>query len=473
MVHSVTLWPVQNPSAAGIYCRMSLAVMNDPTKVEDQARISRELARNLGWGLAAEAGYPDPDGVYTDNSRSAWQKTRKRPAWNQMLADVEAGKIDAIIVYHGDRLVRQPFDLEMLINLAEGKGLRVAAPTGMRNLDNSDDRFVLRILVAQACMESDNTSRRRKSQYERWRREGKVRPGGKGGRAFGFTTRNEIVDAEAGAVRLAARMVLRGSGLNAICRELTRQGFSTTAGAEFTYSTLRKMLPRPRYAGLMPDGVSQGSWTPILDRGDWEAVRALLDSRPAGPGSGRRYLLSGIAVCGECGTPLQVNTSKGRGHGGYQIGYMCRKPGCRRVYRAVGLLDAYTGRRVVARLSRHDNPVPRAPQQPGLAAEFTTLTEARAGLAMKVTDPAQPHLDLLLARLDALDVRLARLREATGGAARGQLIAAHQGITWEQWEAEELGVRRSLVAACFKVEVLPASHRGPGFRPEDVRLTPR
>ena len=77
-----------------------------------------------------------------------------------MLQALEAGEIDAIIVYHGDRLMRQPYDLEKLLSVAESKGIRLASPSGVRDLDSPDDRFILRIEVAQACRESDNTSRR-------------------------------------------------------------------------------------------------------------------------------------------------------------------------------------------------------------------------------------------------------------------------------------------------------------------------
>ncbi|KAB1141601.1 hypothetical protein F7R91_31780 [Streptomyces luteolifulvus] len=54
--------------------------------------------------------------------------------------------------------MRQPFDLERLLSVAESRGIRIASPSGARDLDNPDDRFILRIEVAQACRESDNTS---------------------------------------------------------------------------------------------------------------------------------------------------------------------------------------------------------------------------------------------------------------------------------------------------------------------------
>lgn len=463
----------QPPARAGIYCRMSLAVMNDPTKVEDQARVSRDLAARLGWTIAEDRGHPEGGGVYTDNSRSAWQKTRKRPAWDRMLADVDAGRLDGIVVYHGDRLVRQPYDLETLIQLADGKGLKLAAPTGMRSLDNTDDRFVLRILVAQACMESDNTSRRRKSQYERWRREGKVRPGGRGGRAFGFRTDGVThIPAETALIRGAAERILAGRRTSHVAAWLNEQGAVTPAGGPFTHGTVRKMLARPRYAGLMPDGASAAAWEPVLDRETWEQVRAVLEVRAAGfafATNARRYLLSGIARCSECGSGLQIRAERNPALSGYG----CVRPGCRKVQRSARLLDDYVTGFVIGRLAAAER-MPRSLPRPGMEAEFRELARQRAETEAMITDHSKGgRLQLLMARLDSIDRRLAQLRDLSGEDARARLIRAHAGITREEFRALPLEVRRSLVTACVTVTVRPASRRGPGLRTQDVDVIPR
>src|SRR5215813_2112588 len=180
---------MRDPVQAGIYCRLSHSRDGDTTKVDDQEhRYCRPLCKQLGWAVAEGVGYPQPNGVYVDNSKSAWQKNRKRPAWDQMLADVNNGRLGALAIYHGDRLIRQPFDLETLLNLADGRGIRLASPTGTRNLDNADDRFILRIEAAMACRESDNTSRRMKTGIERRLLGGTVNTGGRDGRLFGFDT---------------------------------------------------------------------------------------------------------------------------------------------------------------------------------------------------------------------------------------------------------------------------------------------
>lgn len=460
---------VSEPVQAAIYCRISRADDDDTTKTSDQERICRELAGRLGWDVAE---------VYTDHSRSAWARNRKRPGWDAMLAGVEAGRITAIIVYHGDRLIRQPWDLEHLLNLAEGKGVRLASPTGTRDLGSADDRFVLRIEAAQACRASDDTSRRSKAGYERMRRAGLVRAGGRGGRPFGFATDSVThVPAETELIREAARRVLAGEGAGAICRSWNERGMVSVTGVPFSHGMLRKMLERPRLAGLMPDGIAKAAWDPVLDPGDWHMVRAVLSARAAGFGyatNARKYLLSGIAVCGVCGVPLQVNPSKGR-NGTYVVGYACRAPGCKKVYRSQPHLDAYVIGRVTGFLADPDSPRPAMATGGGAAAELTALTERRAEvedvIATLAEHPGQ-RIDVLARALASFDAKIVAVRERMASQEGAALIAAHAGITGAEFRAKPLAVQRGLVRATFAVTVAPARRRGPGFSSSGVTMSP-
>ena len=471
------------PVQAGIYCRMSLADMGDTAKVDDQERIGRELAGQLGWKVAEGVGHPVKNGVYQDNNRSAWRKDKIRPAWEAMFADIEAGLITAAVIYHGDRLIRQPRDLERLIDMAETKGVKLASPTGLRDLGNRDDHFILRIEAAMACRESDNTSRRRKGQYERWRREGRVRPGGRGGRPFGFAT-DGVTHAgdECELIRDMAARVLQGESVGSIARDVSARGWRTPTGAQFAHGTVKKMLMRPRLAGLMPDGESKAAWEPVIDRETWERVCLVLSARAGEFGyatNARRWLLSGIAVCGapreggECGAPMRLNPSKGRGRKEYESGYACSRKGCGKAYRSAPHLDAYVSGAVIARLNNPLNPEGRA-MPVDHAAEWAALERERADTQEKLRDyrKSAGMLDVLAARMEGIDERMAQLRDLAAGTARSALLERHRGIARAEWDALDLSVRRALVAACFRVTVLPASKRGPGFRVQDVRLDP-
>lgn len=465
---------------AGIYCRISKADEGDHVKTDDQERICRDLAARLGWTIADGLGHPRQDGVYTDHSKTAWQKNRKRPAWNQMLADVADGRINGIVVYHGDRLVRRPEDLADLIRLADSKGVRLASPNGTRNLDN--ERLEPWIRAAFAEEESQRLSERRKAQYERWRAKGRVRPGGPGGRSFGFESDNLTSRAaEFELIQEAAGRILAGETQYSVCQDWNARGLTATTGKPWRTGNLGPMLVLPRYVGLMPDGESKAAWPAALERETWERLRLVLSARAAdfpGHTNARRHLLSGIALCGVCGEPLILRYSRRNVAKGLEAaaGYGCVKPGCRKVMRNAAHLDAYVGARVVGRLGNPLNPEGR--EVPAdRAAEWAVLDRERAEADALLADykASAGRARSLLARLDEIDRRMAELRDEAGGSARARLLARYAGMTREDWEDDKktpLDVKRALVAAYFRVTVLPASGRGPGFRVQDVEVVP-
>ena len=460
---------------AASYCRLSLAAMGDTTKVDDQDVINHRTAEMRGWVIP-------PEHVYKDNSQSAWKRNRKRPDWDRMLQAIERGEVEAIVVYHGDRLIRQPYDLERLINLADQKGIKLASPTGTRNLDDSDDRFILRIEAAQACRESDNTSRRTKAGHRRRRAEGRVRAGGRGGRAYAFETDGLThVDAEKQILRELARRVLAGEKAGALARELNERGLRTPTGGQWQHTTIKKMLMRARYAGLLPEGDAPASWEPLYDddrdaaREMWENVCAVLSGRAAAFGyatNARKYLLTGLATCGPCGETVTIRhntrTEALRGYG-------CINPACKKkVHRKVAHVDGYVRGVVLELLNDPDFIAKQASgDNSGLAAQVAVLQGRKAEVEEQLRSLADhPNLkpDLLLATLAGFDERIGELRSRIGLSARARLITEHAGLTSEQWKGLPLGTRRGLVAATLRVTILPTGRRGPGFDPDSVQL---
>lgn len=97
---------------------------------------------------------------YVDNDVSAF-KSRRRPEYERMLADLEAGDRDAVIVYNMDRLTRQPMQLEQFVTLCERAGVQqVATVTSGIDLGNDDGLFIARLLAAFAAKESARKSER-------------------------------------------------------------------------------------------------------------------------------------------------------------------------------------------------------------------------------------------------------------------------------------------------------------------------
>ena len=124
---------------AAIYARISEDRDETQLGVGRQLEDCERLADARGWDVAER---------YIDNDLSAW-KGGRRPDYLRMLEDIESGSIDAVAVYHADRLHRQPRELEDFIRLADRRGTALASVTGDYDLATGDGRMRARIIGAR------------------------------------------------------------------------------------------------------------------------------------------------------------------------------------------------------------------------------------------------------------------------------------------------------------------------------------
>ncbi|MFE9973078.1 recombinase family protein [Streptomyces hirsutus] len=245
---------------AAIYCRISHTRDEDQTGVDRQERICRDIAERLQLRI-------EPTHVYVDNNCSAWQRDRKRPGWEAMLRAMETGEIRHVIVYHPDRLMRQPKDLEELLSIADDKRVLLHGEANRRDLSDPDDRFILRIEVAHACRSSDDSSRRLKDALKDHAREGRPHVGN---RPYGYTRDGRaIVEEEAEIVREVYRRYLDGESPLGIAQDLVSRGIPTSKGKAWNPENVRHLLSSHFVAGLrfhLGEEVAVGTWPAIIER---------------------------------------------------------------------------------------------------------------------------------------------------------------------------------------------------------------
>lgn len=486
------------PQRAGVYCRLSYAPDGSVEKVERQESDCRELAGRLSWPVS-EAH------IFVDNSRSAWQRNRKRPAWDAMLQAIEDGEIDSIIVYHGDRLMRQPYDLERLLSIADSKGIHLASPSGVRSLDSPDDRFILRIEVAQACRESDNASRRIRRALKARAEKGLTQRGGN--RPFGFGVQvgtrqvsdeatGETVDvpvydttqqvpSEAAHLKEAAERLLAGQSQIGVAKWLTSK-CTTTEGNVWRTKTLRDIMLRPRIAGLLElDGVlTKAAWEEIISPETWHDVKAILLDNPKKQryaGRERKYLLSTVAECGNCasfmrGRPVAARDAPRKRNRWTQ--YYCQV--CKKVSRKTDHVDAYVEGRVLRLLSSPRFAAElRAVEEagaPGVSAQISELErrkEVKTKQLEELADDPDLNPALAMRAIASFDRKIVALREQLAATATQRVLRRMVGLSREEWNETPLDVRSAAVKSLFRVVILPTSRRGPGFDPATVRLERR
>jgi site-specific DNA recombinase len=153
-------------------------------------------------------------GVYVDDDRSAYSG-KPRPAYEELIGDLKAGRIDAVVAWHPDRLHRSPRELEDFIDLVEASHAAAATvQTGEYDLGSASGRMTARVVGAVARAESEHKSERIRRQREQAAAAGRFH-GGR--RSFGYEADGvTVVEAEAVLIREAASRFLAGESLRAI-----------------------------------------------------------------------------------------------------------------------------------------------------------------------------------------------------------------------------------------------------------------
>lgn len=286
---------------AAIYLRQSLDRDNTGEAVDRQRSECTALCERRGWEPLE----------YVDNDVSA-SNGRVRPAYQQMLADVERGAVGGVVVWDLDRLHRQPRELEDFIILADRHDLQLATVSGDVDLSTDNGRLYARIKGAVAKSEMDQKSRRQKSSHAQRRASGK---GWTTRRPFGFEDgglNHDLI--EAPILRRMYIDALEGVSQTQIARTLNDHGIRTTLKNQWSQGAVRLLLLNPRNAGLITYGgevVGTAEWEPIISEDIFQAVKSKFGHTQKG-GGGRKYPLVGVAACGVCGTKARsMQTSRG------------------------------------------------------------------------------------------------------------------------------------------------------------------
>lgn len=286
-----------------IYVRLSRD-RDGETSTARQEADCRAYAAAKGWEIIE---------VYSDIGVSAYSGTA-RPAFEQMLTDVENGKADMVLVWKLDRFSRSLADFIGTQKRLDAAGIAIASYSDPIDTSTPTGRAMLQIIAVFAELESATIRYRVKNALAAQARAGK--PNGGGRRPFGFHADKVTVDEhEADLIREAARRFLDGESLNGICGDWQSRGITSTSGKPWTSGSLSRMLRGERLAGYRShhDGLGHdgrtlypAEWEPILEPGIFAQLQeALADSRArANRAAVKRHLLAGILRCGLCGEGL-------------------------------------------------------------------------------------------------------------------------------------------------------------------------
>ncbi|MGH3646935.1 MAG: recombinase family protein [Micromonosporaceae bacterium] len=474
------------PHRADLYVRLSELHDDHAASLTDQERRLREHAGRLGWGVRRVVVENDINGDGRPKPASAFKRRKVavpgserrqlrvvRPGFRSIVEDLMTGRSDGLLALDLDRAVRDPRDLEDLIDAVEQYGARVESVTGSLKLACDADITMARVMVAMGNKSSRDTGRRVSASRERRAREGRF---GGGKRPYGFAADGlTVLPAEQEVIRDAAHAIVHGSSLRGLARDLRDRGVPTATGAAaWSAETLRDILVRPRNAGLMQwrDQSYPAPWDPIVAPDVHNQVVAILNDpeRSTGPGRPPRWLGSGIYLCGVCldGTTCKVTVA------GRHPRYHCKT--CRRFTRHAIRTDEVVVAFAVEYLALHGGEL-LTPDRPevdvaGLRAEHTAISERLAGVGGDVV------LGLMTRAAGHDATRRARVRLAEIDATLGAAVGGDPLARWasadpaEVWENAVLEERRQLLRRLLVVTILPVGAGG-RFKPESVRVEPR
>ncbi|PWD52622.1 integrase [Serinibacter arcticus] len=490
----------------------------DGLAIERQREDCRKIAADRRWQVVQE---------YVDQSRSATDKTKKRPAYDQMVEDFDAGRFDAIVCYDLDRLTRQPRQLEDWIDAAEDRSLLLVTANGEADLTTDSGRLFARVKAAVARSEVERKSARQSRAQVQRAEQGRAP---KGVRPLGYATDGSVIEHEAAAVRELYRLfaIRDGPSIAALAaalsgvhrddaprsvphlprhsrtlvqeRNLRRAQEGETLApvpddGPWTSSTVLGILRNPRYAGYSvytdkkdrrdknkrrswyaqilrdPDGQPvRAQWTPIVDDFTWLSVQERLDDQTRVTNrtgsTARKHLGSGLYLCGICDQPITAHSR----------GYRCRQGG--HVTRTREHIDQWVLTVIRNRLAERDvadSLVSR--DEPRLTAIHAEIAGHRGRVKRAQNDYDEQIIeghDLKRIRdreLEMIELLETERRMLSTSTELGGVLDAPDPVA--AFDDADLAIKRRVIDFLCTVRLLPHPRGRRGFDPESVVIAPR
>lgn len=466
------------------YERISKADEGDEDGVVRQGEDTSELAQRRTIPIDGRR--------FRDNDKSATHG-KHRPEYARLMAAVERDEIDVIIVYMLGRLWRNRRERAEGIEICRKHGVSVLCVKGPElDLTTAAGRLLAGLLGEVDTFEVEQMSEREQREMRQRVERGQVPTGP---RAFGYTSDgSEVIDKEAAEVRKMFAAIASGATLSGIAAELNAREVLNRNGQEWSHNAVRYLLQNERYAGLREyNGTTYaGKWPAIVSEDEWrQAVAILTDpSRATSPGPARKWLGSGLFLCGPCGNGTTV-TSAQRG------AKSSSKAGPERIYKCRGK---------VKHLARRAEPIDLliAGTEPGQPLGLVPQLLLKEDAASLLLDGERPDMDELAAKAAALRARLRTMTDAFAeddeadalefkravrrvkdrlmeveqqmtsparAAVLGDLVRSDDPVA--AWTALTLDRKRAVVDMLMTVTI----HRcGPGrhrFDPESIEIVPK
>ena len=271
--------------------------------------------KSEGWALVRDQ--------YDDGGVSGG--TLERPGLKQLLADIEDGLVDVVVVYKIDRLSRALMDFSKLVEVFDRNGVTFVSVTQSFNTTTSMGRLTLNILLSFAQFEREVTAERIRDKVKASRMKG-MWMGGYVPLGYDVCNRKLVInEAEATTVRRAFEGFVEVGSATVLARELRRDGFRNKQGTLIDKGYLYRLLNNRVYRGeAMHKGTAYpGEHEAIIDARLWEQVHDILGESPRKRANNSRTqspaLLKGLIFTANGAAMTPSSTKKGSRRYSYYV----------------------------------------------------------------------------------------------------------------------------------------------------------
>lgn len=303
-----------------IYCRVSTDEQaKEGMSLDEQRTRLQAYVRAMGWSTEVQE--------FIDDGYSA--KNMERPALQEILKQVQDGKISRLMVTKLDRLSRRLLDLLTLIELFHNYNVSLVSTSESFDTDTPSGRLTLQVLGAVAEFERERIRERVFENMLHAAKSGKWLTQ----HPYGYRLQDKeliVYEPESEVVKRVYKMFLEdGLGYYSIAKRLNEEGIPSRQNKEWSLRSIKLMLTNPVYKGtlvwnrvdsskknrrvkeddewiVVPDAVPV-----IIEKDIWNKVQDRINNTQKTPPRSKTspHLLGGLLRCGKCGASMSIGWS--------------------------------------------------------------------------------------------------------------------------------------------------------------------
>ena len=298
--------PTRRSLRCAIYTRVSTdqGLEQDFNSLDAQREASEAYVKSQ-----AHEGWKQIRNRYDDGGFSGG--SMDRPALRKLLSDVEAERIDVIVVYKVDRLTRSLADFAKLVELFDAHNVSFVSVTQSFNTTTSMGRLTLNVLLSFAQFEREVTGERIRDKIAASKKKGMWMGGVV---PLGYRVEDRalhIVEHHAELVRDLFRRYLEAGSVVRLKQIIDGENLRlpvradgagrSTGGGLLSRGHIYKILSNPIYIGRIAHKghVHEGQHPPIVERDLWDRVQERLQEHVAAIGARRAHQSSDALLVGK------------------------------------------------------------------------------------------------------------------------------------------------------------------------------